>query len=110
MNITETYQKQIVGVLSCYDRVILQASLSQWGYAQGITSFSINNNIKIFDFPAFAQSFRDILDQNILAIAKENNLQIEYILKASTFSKETNIQKIVSKKIFKKVLFIFTLS
>jgi len=98
MLLTEKYKEQITGIISCYDRVILQASLSQWGYAEGMTSFAINNNIKIFDFPIFAQALRDSLNKNILSVAEKNNIQIEYIRRPSAFSKEANIQKIISEK------------
>jgi hypothetical protein len=98
MILTEKYKEQIIGIISCYDRVILQASLSQWGYAEGMTSFAINNNIRIFDFPVFAQSLRNSLNEIILSIANENNLQIEYIRRPSAFSKEFNIQKIITEK------------
>ncbi|MEW5694196.1 MAG: MarR family transcriptional regulator [Candidatus Hydrogenedentota bacterium] len=98
MFLTEKYKKQIAGIISCYDRVILQANLSQWCYAEGMTSFAINNNIKIFDFPIFAQSLRDSLNKNILSVAEENNIQIEYIRRPSAFSKESNIQKIIAEK------------
>lgn len=98
MLLTEKYKEQITGIISCYDRVILQSTLSQWGYAEGMTSYSVNNNIKIFDFPSFAQSLRDSLNEIILSIAKENNVQIEYIRRPSTFSKESNIQKTITEK------------
>ena len=98
MLLTEKYKELITGVISCFDRVILQASLSQWGYADGMTSYAINNNIRIFDFPLLAQSVRDSLHKNILSIAEQNNIQIEYIRKASAFSKEVNIQKIIAQK------------
>ncbi len=98
MLLTEKYKEQITGIISCFDRVILQANLSQWGYSEGMTSFAVNNYIRIFDFPAFALSVREALNNNILSIAKENNIQIEYIRKPSVFSKEENIQKIINEK------------
>ncbi|GFP29812.1 hypothetical protein HKBW3S34_00733 [Candidatus Hakubella thermalkaliphila] len=58
MLITERYKDQIHGVLSCYDRVVLRGTLPGWSYAQGMTSFLYANQIRIFDYPSFAQPLR----------------------------------------------------
>jgi len=56
MLITEWYEDQIRGVLSCYDRIIVRGTLPGWCYAQGMTSFLYANQVRIFDYPIFAQS------------------------------------------------------
>ena len=53
--LTEVYDKQILGTISCYDRVIIQGTLPGWCYDSGMTSFLHSQNIRIFDFPQFAQ-------------------------------------------------------
>jgi hypothetical protein len=37
--LTERYQKQIAGVLSCYDRIIIQGTVPKWCYASGMTEY-----------------------------------------------------------------------
>ena len=37
--LTERYQSQIAGVLSCFDRIIIQGTLPKWCYAQGMTDY-----------------------------------------------------------------------
>ena len=98
MLITERYDKQIRGVLSCYDRVIIRGTLPGWNYAQGMTSFLYANQIRIFDYPAFAQSLREEVRQNAECVAKENRLEIEYIRKIKAFRKEDRIQDIVKER------------
>ncbi|MBT9162881.1 MAG: hypothetical protein DDT27_01446 [Dehalococcoidia bacterium] len=98
MLITERYEDQIRGVLSCYDRVRLRETLPSWHYAQGMTSFLYANQIRIFDYPAFAQSLREEVRQNAERIAKENGLEIEHIRKIKAFRKENRIQDILKQR------------
>jgi len=55
MMITETYNDQIMGTISCYDRIIIQGTLPGWCFDSGMTSFLYSKGIRIFDFPQFAQ-------------------------------------------------------
>jgi len=85
--LTEQYAEQISGVLSCYDRIIIQGILPGFCYAGGMTSFLNANNIRIFDYPCFAEPLRNELRDNAEQIAKENGLEIEFIRKKK-FRKE----------------------
>jgi hypothetical protein len=38
--LTERYEDQIAGVLSCYDRIIIQGTVPGWCYASGMTKRS----------------------------------------------------------------------
>jgi hypothetical protein len=58
MLITERYKEQITGVLSCYDRIVIQGTLPGWCYDQGMTAFLYSQGIRIFDYPGFAQGLR----------------------------------------------------
>lgn len=52
MILTERYKDQIAGVLSCYDRVILQGTLPGWCYDKGMTEFlfiHIFNTVKTYE-------------------------------------------------------------
>jgi hypothetical protein len=37
--LTERHSDQIAGVLSCYDRILLQGTLPTFCYAQGMTAY-----------------------------------------------------------------------
>lgn len=95
--LTETHSEHIRGILSCFDRIVIQGSLHPLCYAQGMTSFLNKRKIRIFDFKQFAQPFRDTLIQNAQRIARENNLEIEYIRKKN-FRKEDRIAEIIKKR------------
>ena len=97
MLLTERYADQINGVYSCYDRVVIQGTLPVFCYAEGMTSYLYANNIRIFDYAKFAEPLRDELRANAEQIAKDNNLQIEFIRKKN-FRKEQRVRKIVEKR------------
>lgn len=98
MLFTERYKDQIAGVLSCYDRVVIQGTLPGWCFDQGMTSFLYASNIKIFDYPQFAKALNDEIRDNAEHVAKENGLKIEYIRKIKDFRKEDRIKKILEKR------------
>ena len=49
--LTERYKGQIAGVLSCYDRIIIQGTVPGWCYASGMTDYFYAHRIRIFDYP-----------------------------------------------------------
>ncbi len=38
--ITERYAEEIEGVLTCYDRMIIQGYVAPWSYSEGMTSYT----------------------------------------------------------------------
>lgn len=95
--ITKRYSEKISGVLSCYDRIVIQGIIPGICYAQGMTGYLYTNNIRIFDYPRFAEPFREQLRENAETIAKENSLEIEFIRKKN-FRKEARIKDIIDKR------------
>lgn len=98
MLITERYASDISVILSCYDRVIVQGSLLSWGFASGMSAFLNSQNIRIFDFPQFAEPLTESLKKHIQQFAKENHLEIEFIRKHGAFRKEDRIQGILKSR------------
>jgi hypothetical protein len=98
MMIPERYQDQIDGTLSCYDRMILQGTLPGWCFDQGMTSFLYARQIKIFDYPQWAQTLRDKVRENAERIAEENGIEIEFIRKIDAFRKESRFKDIIKER------------
>ena len=96
--INERYKDQITGVLSCYDRIIIHGTLPGWCYEQGMTSLLYAHNIKIFDYPRFAQALNEDIRNNAERIAGENNIEIEFIRKIKEFRKEKRIKEILKER------------
>jgi len=80
-----------------YDRIVIQGTIPGFCYAQGMTSFLNAHNIRIFDYPHFAEPLRDNLRANAEQIAKESGLEIEFIRKKN-FRKESRIQDILKER------------
>jgi len=95
--LTDRYADKIRGVLSCYDRVVIQGTLPGVCYAQGMTSFLNMRNIRIFDYPRFAEPLRDEIRENAERIAVENGLEIEFVRK-NDFRKEKVIKDILKER------------
>jgi hypothetical protein len=97
MLLTDRYADKILGVLSCFDRVVIQGTLPTFCYAQGMAGFLSYNDIRIFDYPRFAEPLRDELRDNADEIARENGLDIEFIRKKN-FRKENRIRDILKER------------
>lgn len=95
--LTERYASEIAGVLSCWDRVLVFGTLPKICYAQGMTSYLYQHNVRVFDYPRFAQHFRDELRQNAERLATENGIGIEFIRKRN-FRKEDRVQEIIAQR------------
>jgi hypothetical protein len=63
-SIIQRYNSKTRGVLSCYDRIVIQGTLPGFCYAEGMTSFLYANKIRIFDYAKFAEPLRDAIREN----------------------------------------------
>ena len=95
--LTERHADQIAGVLSCYDRILIFGTLPGVCFAAGMTSYLYQHEIRIFDYPRFAEPFRNLLRENAARIAADNGLEIEHIGKKN-FRKDDKIKKVLQKR------------
>lgn len=95
--LTQRHEDKIQNVLSCYDRVLIRGTLPHVCYAQGMTSYFYRNNIRIFDYPKWANTFRDQIRSNAESIAGDNGISIEFVRKSS-IRKESLIAKVLKKR------------
>jgi hypothetical protein len=97
MFLTEKYKDQISGVLSCYDRIVIQGTFPGFCYAKGMTGHLLANKIRIFDYPKYVEEFRNDLRINAEKIADENGLKIQFLAKKN-IRKETLIKSIIEER------------
>ena len=95
--LTERYFDDIAGIISCYDRVIIQGTLPGFSFSGGMTGFLRANHIRIFDYPQFAYGLRQEIRRNAEEIAETNGLEIEFIRKKK-FNKEKRVQAILRER------------
>src|ERR1700730_3247473 len=75
--LTERHADQIAGVLSCYDRILVFGTLPTLCFAEGMTSYLYAHQIRISDYPRFAEPYRNQLRENGEQLATENGIAIE---------------------------------
>lgn len=88
----------IKGVLSCFDRVVITATIPGICYADGMTSFLYQNNIRIFDYAKWAEPLRAEIRANAERLARENDLKIEFIRKIGVVRKEKRVREILKER------------
>ena len=62
-------------------RVLVFGTLPKICYAGGMTSYLYERKVRIFDYPRFAEPFRDQLRENAERLAAEAGVEIEFIRK-----------------------------
>jgi hypothetical protein len=96
--LTERQEKEIGGILSCWDRVLLFGTLPKICYAEGMTSsYLYERNIRIFDYPRFAEPFGNALRENAERVAAENGIEIEFLRKRNV-RKEDRVKEILARR------------
>ncbi len=91
------YKKDIIGVVSCYDRILIRGTLTSCCYAQGMETLLYSKGIKIFDYPHYAQQFKEDIRSNAENIAKENGVKIEFVSKTN-IRKEDIVKKVIETR------------
>jgi len=90
--LSERFEQELDGVLSCYDRVVITGNLQPLCYAQGMTSYLYQKGIRIFDYAKFAEPLRERVRENAEKLAEKNGIKIEFIRKKD-FRKESRVQE-----------------
>ena len=95
--LTERYRERLAGVLSCYDRIIVTGTLPGACYAKGMTAFLSARQIRIFDYPRFAEPLRDRVRWRAGELAAAAGHTIEHIAN-SHIRKEEVVAKVLAER------------
>jgi hypothetical protein len=95
--LTTTQSDKISGMLSCFDRLIITGTLPKICYQQGMTSYLYSQGVRIFDYPKFAEPYKEAIRSNAEGIAKENGVGIEFVAK-SHIRKEDLVKKVLDAR------------
>jgi len=95
--LTERHEHQIAGVLGCWDRVLIFGTLPKICYAEGMTSYLYERKVRIFDYPKFAEPFRNQLRENAERLAADNGIEIEFLCHRKV-RKEDRVQEILAQR------------
>ena len=98
-SLLERYAAKLVGVLSCFDRIVLTGTIPGWCHAEGLTRYLGGQGIRIFDYAKqFAEPLRDEIVATADRLAQEHGLTIEFIRKIGAFRKEDRIQTLLTAR------------
>src|SRR6266508_4187766 len=95
--LTERYREQLLGVLSCYDRIIVTGTLPGACYARGMTSFLYTRGIRIFDYARFAEPLRERIRTRAQQTCDAAGIEIEHINKPH-IRKEEVVAKVLARR------------
>jgi len=95
--LTERHALQMAGVLGCYDRILIFGTLPGICYAGGMTSFLYTRQVRIFDYPKFAEPFRERIRENAETMAAAAGIEIEFI-RSRSIRKEDRAQELLAKR------------
>jgi hypothetical protein len=95
--LTERYADQILGVLSCFDRVVITGTLPEICHAGAMSGYLSSQGIRIFDYTQFAEPLRDEIRTHAERLAAEAGLSIEFIRRRN-FRKEERIKEILRER------------
>jgi len=96
--LTDRRSNQITGVLSCYDRMLIQGTLPGLCFAEGMTGYLYAHHIRVFDYAEWAQPLRETLRENAQRLAAENALEIEFIRRPKSFRKEDKVHQVLKNR------------
>ena len=74
--ITEKYKTKILGVVGCFDRVLIKGGLPHVNYPEGMEKYLYHHNVRLFDYTEYAKSFRDKMRAHTENLAKSHDLKI----------------------------------
>ena len=95
-SLMDRYDDRISGVLSCYDRMVITGTLPGVCYADGMTRYLYANGIRIFDYPAFAQTLRDRVRDGAAALAATGAM-IQHLAR-SHIRKEEVVERVLKQR------------
>src|SRR5271156_1185133 len=75
--------------------MLIFGTLPKICFAGGMTSFLYERKIKIFDYPKFAEPFRNRIRENAEKMAAEAGIEIEFVRKRD-FRKEDRVKEILA--------------
>ena len=78
-DLVQRYADRILGVLACYDRVIVRGGIPGLNYAKGMESYLRARGIRLFDFPQFAMPFREAIRDNAEQLAQAEGIEVQFI-------------------------------
>ena len=95
--LTVRYAQDILGMISCFDRVVIGASWPDIRYGRALAGLLKGQGVRIFDFPRWAEPFREIIRANAERLARDNGLEVEFV-RRKDFRMADRIKEVVQAR------------
>lgn len=96
--LTERYEKEIEGVLGCFDRLVVTGTLTEVAYPEAMTAVLHREGIRCFDIGQFAEPLRECIRDNARKQALAAGVEIEYLSRSKGVRKEELVTKVLAKR------------
>jgi hypothetical protein len=97
-SLIERYGDKIMGVLGCFDRIVITGSLPDCCHVGAMTAQLLKRGIRFFDYAHLVDPLRNRLHDNAKALATAAGVQVEAIRRFKGFRKEDRIAAILEKR------------
>lgn len=91
------FGEKIIGVLSCFDRVVLMATIPEIRYSGAMENTLRSHGIRLFDYTQWAKPLRDIVRENAGRVAQQYGLKIQH-LRVTKRRKDKIIKKVIKER------------
>jgi hypothetical protein len=93
----ERYQSFVVGEVSCFDRVVINGTLTEICHKAAMAQYLLSRKERILDLPRVFEPMKAEIVANAKAITTAHGLKIEYIARRN-FRKEKRIREILAER------------
>jgi hypothetical protein len=94
----QRYADRIHGVLSCFDRVVITGTLPDICHGAAMAAYLTVRDIRLFDYPGWANGLREHLREHVERLAKDNGLEIQFLRRSKLVRKEELIRNIIAER------------
>ena len=85
--LTERYRPVVVGEVSCFDRVVINGTLTEICHKGAVAKYLLSREERILDLPRVFEPMKAEIVANAKAVAEAHGLKLEYIAR-KRFRKE----------------------
>jgi hypothetical protein len=98
VGLLERYDKEIAGVLGCFDRLVVTGTLTEIAHPDAMDARLFREGFRAFDIGRFAEPLRQRIRDNVVELARESGVEIEYLSRSKGVRKEDLVAKVVARR------------
>jgi len=97
-SLLDRYEKEIEGVLGCFDLVVVTGTLTEVAHPEAMAAVLHREGIRCFDLGQFAEPLRQRIRDHALELAREAGLEVEYLSRSKGVRKEDLVAKVLARR------------